>query len=146
MYIQINIIYIYSSYIMAAPRGLSTPRALKVKQLKTLKQMVTEHWFSLPICTICCMREAVYTSYGSHILPAPDLKTAVPFLSFSISYFFSLFLGAHLAYGYTSRAGAIIYIYIYLSLLRVCSTRLRALRYVLIAESFFCRRMRTSML
>ena len=25
----------------------------------------------LRICTICCMREAVYISYGSHILPSP---------------------------------------------------------------------------
>ena len=49
--------------LMAPPRGLSTPRVLKVKIYQnTNKQIGHEMCYILQICSIFCMREAVYTS------------------------------------------------------------------------------------
>ena len=57
---------------MAPQRGLSTPRALKVKIRKNENVwLVTKYVFFLWIGTIFCMREAVIISYGSRTLPAP---------------------------------------------------------------------------
>ena len=54
---------------MAPPRGLSTPRALKVK--KERKSIGQEIKVVLQIRTMFCMREAVTISYGSRIIPSP---------------------------------------------------------------------------
>ena len=57
---------------MAPPRGLSTPRAQKVRIQKNPKSdLVTKHTLRAPIWTIFCMREAIYISHGLRILPGP---------------------------------------------------------------------------
>ena len=79
--------------LMAPPRGLSTPRALKVK-IKTKKEMVAKYAFFVRICTIFCIREAVYISYGSRIPPRPLkrhknfnlLSTIFQFVIFGITF------------------------------------------------------------
>ena len=55
---------------MAPPWGLSTPRALKVKN-KIEKCFGHEIRVFLWICTIFCMREAVYISYDPAYSQAP---------------------------------------------------------------------------
>ena len=101
-----------SGDLMAPPRELSMPRALKVNQKKQKKKMVAKLVLFLRFCTIFCMREAVYISYASRILPAPlgpqnALKTSIYFLHLYNFCFGGLLSIAHLGYGYTSSAGAI---------------------------------------
>ena len=57
--------------LMAAPRGLSTPRALKVTINKIGKTNGREIQVFLRIYTIFCVREAVTISYHSRILLSP---------------------------------------------------------------------------
>ena len=96
--------FIRSIQFMAPPRGLSTPRTLKVKFENIEKQLVTKYVFFLRICIIFCMREAVTISYGSRILPRPPRPLKRPqnlSLLFASSnfYFFGLFFRTHLGYG-----------------------------------------------
>ena len=56
---------------MVPPRGLSTPRALKVFLFKKRRFVRSRSRCFLRSFIIFCMREAVYISYGSRILPSP---------------------------------------------------------------------------
>lgn len=71
--IRVGRTFLRQPYYMAPSRGLSTPRSLKVKPNKKLKNnsLVTRYMFFLRMCNILCMREAVTISIGSHILPSP---------------------------------------------------------------------------
>ena len=81
---------------MAAPWGLSTPRAPKYLFPKLQKSnLVTKSMFFLRIYTIFCMSEAVTISNGSRILPCPlgplnALKTKIYFWAHSPPLFFIL--------------------------------------------------------
>ena len=79
---------------------------------KTKKRFDHEIFFLTDLNHIC-MREAVTISYGSHVLPSPPRPLKRPnnfnlLFAFSNFYFVGLPFRAHVGYGYTSRAEAIL--------------------------------------